>query len=126
MGAPSAGEILGAAHFDEPRASLAGRGQMHDSLRTAQSGLRLVHRGVRHEGLDRGQDAAWGAGRMNSSVHQWLEEPGLTQYVEALEAKRFYPTSRTAFWRRSASPGPSRRPCRKLWTDRFGSIVLKN
>ena len=54
--------ILGAARRDEPRTPLARPGQGAASARTAGSGLRVVHRGVRHARSEGGEGAARGTG----------------------------------------------------------------
>jgi hypothetical protein len=50
LGAPPAGEILGAAHVDQPREAVAAPGQTPGRVRIARAGLRLVHRRLRHQG----------------------------------------------------------------------------
>src|SRR3954471_1288858 len=61
LGAPPAGEILGAAHSDEPRTLVAEPGQAPEGIWAARPGLRLVHRGLRHQGSARGEVAPRGA-----------------------------------------------------------------
>ena len=60
-GAQAAGEILGTAHVHQPRETVAEPGQAQGSARAPRADLRLVHRGLRHQGPDRSQGAAGGA-----------------------------------------------------------------
>ena len=55
---PTTSQILGTPRRNEPRASLARPGQGAASARTACSGLRVVHGGVRHARSEGGEGAA--------------------------------------------------------------------
>ena len=59
---PTTSQILGTPRRHEPRAPLARPGQGAASARTACSGLRLVHGGVRHARSEGGEGAAGGVG----------------------------------------------------------------
>ena len=59
---PAASKILGTPRRHEPRTPLARPGQGAASARTAGSGLRLVHRGLRHARSEGGEGAAGGVG----------------------------------------------------------------
>ena len=60
--APTASQILGTPRRNEPGAALARSGQGAASARTAGSGLRLVHRRVRHARSEGGEGVAGGVG----------------------------------------------------------------
>src|ERR1700761_1649268 len=51
LGTPPAGEIVGAAHVNQPRPVEASPKQAPGRIRPARPGLRLVQRGVRHQGF---------------------------------------------------------------------------
>ena len=59
---PARSQILGTPRRHEPRAPLARPGQGAASARTACSGLRLVHGGLRHARSEGGEGAAGGVG----------------------------------------------------------------
>ena len=54
----TAGKVLGTTRGDEHGAALARSGKAAASSRTARSGLRLVHRRLRHARSERGEGAA--------------------------------------------------------------------
>src|SRR3954466_12157397 len=58
LGTPPAGQILGAAHVDEPRTAVAEPRQTPGRLRATRPGLRLVHRRLRYEGSAGGKGSA--------------------------------------------------------------------
>ena len=60
--APTTSKILGTPRRNEPRAPLARPGQGAASARTAGSGLRVVHGGVRHARSEGGEGVAGGVG----------------------------------------------------------------
>ena len=60
--ASTTSQILGTPRCHEPRTSLARSREAAASSRTAGSGLRLVHRRVRHARSERGEDIVGGAG----------------------------------------------------------------
>ena len=72
--ARAAGKVLGTARRDEHGAALARSGEAAASSRTARSGLRLVHRGLRHARSEGGEGAARRVGfirtLMASAAHQ--------------------------------------------------------
>ena len=59
-------KVLGTPRRNEPRTPLARPGQAAASARTAGSGLRLVHRGVRHARSEGGEGVAGGVGVMRT------------------------------------------------------------
>jgi TCP-1/cpn60 chaperonin family len=65
--APATSQILGTPRLREPRSALARSGKTAASLRTARSGVRLVHRGLRHARPEGGEGAAGGVGGVNTS-----------------------------------------------------------
>ena len=63
----AASKVLGTPRRDEHGAALARPGQAAASSRTARSGLRLVHRRVRHARSEGGEGAAGGAARLTTN-----------------------------------------------------------
>src|SRR5215469_6982233 len=64
---------------------MARSGQTTAGPRPSRPDLWLVHRGLRHAGLEGGQGAA-GAAQSMSEIRRWLEVIGLGQYADAFEA----------------------------------------
>ena len=60
------------------------QGKVQRSARTARSGLRVVHRRVRHARSE-GGEGAFRATRHMSEVRKWLDAIGLAQYADAFE-----------------------------------------
>ena len=69
---PTASQVLGTPRRHEPRAPLARPGQGAASARTACSGLRLVHRRLRHARSEGGEGAAGRVGGIgNRPITFW-------------------------------------------------------
>jgi hypothetical protein len=64
----AAGKVLGTARRNEHGAALARPGQGERSARNAGSGLRVVHRRLRHARSERGEGAAGGVGVMSAPL----------------------------------------------------------
>ena len=69
---PTTSQILGTPRRHEPRTPLARPGQGERSARTARSGLRLVHRGLRHARSEGSEGAAGGVGLGQGHSHPLL------------------------------------------------------